>query len=192
MRSPFDDLTYRVHEPRRAEHVAFDRERGTETSRFDLLGNYQPTRPSVVRDALGALDVAPADCTLVDLGAGKGRVLVLAAEHGFRRVVGVEWRPGLAGIARENLARTGLQADVFCGDAAEFPLPLGPLVLYAFNPFGPAVLRAVLERALSVERPVRLVYVNPFYADDVWALGMCAVAAGPPDPDQHWEIFANP
>ena len=49
--------------------------------------------------------VAPIDAyTFVDLGAGMGRAMLLAAAYPFRAVVGVELHPTLARIARRNLA----------------------------------------------------------------------------------------
>ena len=76
--------------------------------------------------------VAPIDAyTFVDLGAGMGRALLLAAAHPFRAVVGVELHPTLARIARSNLAlwraagRTHVPMRMHCRDAVDFPLPPG-------------------------------------------------------------------
>ena len=111
--------------------------------------------------------VAPIDeFTFVDLGAGMGRAVLLASEMPFKAVVGVELHPGLARIARKNVAawrragppstRSGqafgkLRAGsalapmrIVCGDAAEFRWPAGPCVAFLFNPFGAAVMRRVL------------------------------------------------
>jgi hypothetical protein len=53
-------------------------------------------------------------------------------------------------------------------DAAEFEMPLTPLVLYLFNPFRPAVLIPVLERLQrsldSHPRDVIFVYLAPFHS----------------------------
>ncbi|MGA9061404.1 MAG: class I SAM-dependent methyltransferase [Terracidiphilus sp.] len=115
--------------------------------------------------------VAPIDAyTFVDLGAGMGRAMMLAAANPFRAVVGVELHPTLARIARRNLAlwraagRTHVPMRMHCRDAAEFPLPPGPCVAFLFNPFGAPVLRRLL-RAWSwnlVERAGQLdvLYVN--------------------------------
>jgi len=96
---------------------------------------------------------APLDAyTFVDLGAGMGRGMLLAAAYPFRAVVGVELHPTLARIARKNLAlwraagRTGTPMRMFCRDAPEFPLPPGPCVAYLFNSFGAPVLRRLLRK----------------------------------------------
>lgn len=54
--------------------------------------------------ALMASLSAPVDeLTFVDLGAGKGRAMLLASELPFRRIVGVEFSPELCDVARRNL-----------------------------------------------------------------------------------------
>ncbi|MGA2568927.1 MAG: class I SAM-dependent methyltransferase [Terracidiphilus sp.] len=114
---------------------------------------------------------APVDAyTFVDLGAGMGRALLLAAGCPFRALAGVELHPTLARIARGNLARwraagrTRMPAHIYCRDAAEFPLPEGPCVVFLFNPFGAPVLRRVLRawsRTLAGRaQPLDILYVN--------------------------------
>jgi hypothetical protein len=95
---------------------------------------------------------APIDAyTFVDMGAGMGRAMLLAAAYPFRAVVGVEQHPGLARIGRRNLAlwrgagRTSTPMRMRCCDAAEFALPAGPCVAFLFNPFGAPVLRRLLR-----------------------------------------------
>ena len=114
---------------------------------------------------------APLDAyTFIDLGAGMGRALLLASGYPFRGVAGVELHPTLARIARNNLAiwrgagRALVPTRVYCRDAAEYPLPKSPCVVFLFNPFGAPVLRRVL-RAWSrtlVRRaePLDILYVN--------------------------------
>jgi SAM-dependent methyltransferase len=117
---------------------------------------YYAVAPSVFRSILvrwrRCRPQAPLDAfTFVDLGAGMGRALLLAAEFPFRAVIGVELHPLLARIAKRNLAlwraaeRARAPMRLVCGDAAEFPLPAGPCVVFLFNPFGAPVLRRLLR-----------------------------------------------
>jgi SAM-dependent methyltransferase len=112
--------------------------------------------------------------TFIDVGAGMGRAVLLAAQLPFRQVVGVELNPTLARIARKNLTviRTSGQAlapmKIVCGDAVEFRLPAGPCVAFLFNPFGAPVMRRLLVawmKSLSKSlaghpRGLDLIYVN--------------------------------
>ena len=67
----------------------------------------------------------------MDIGAGMGRAMLLAAEMPFRAVIGVELNPTLVRIARRNLAlwrkagRARAPMRLVCGDAAEFAFPDG-------------------------------------------------------------------
>jgi len=116
--------------------------------------------------------------TFVDVGAGMGRAVLLAAEMPFKNVVGVELHPGLAGIARRNLTawRRSWQMDeiragskrapvkMICGDALEFVWPEGKCVAFLFNPFGAVMMRRFLKRlAVSFKErrgELDILYVN--------------------------------
>jgi hypothetical protein len=80
-----------------------------------------------------------------------GRAVLLASELSFKSVVGVELHPTLTGIARKNVAiwRTAGQERTRIrlveGDAVEFVLPEGPVLVFLFNPFGAPVLRRLLK-----------------------------------------------
>jgi predicted RNA methylase len=138
-------------------------------------GETRPHEPSPARKfaaILRALPVDPAEYTFVDLGSGKGAALVLAAKHGYGRLVGVEVDGDLVEVAQRNLRslrrhRPDLvdRIELVRQDAGEYAWPAGPTVVYLFNPFGERTLRAVLaqlEASLrSAPRPVLIVYVNP-------------------------------
>jgi SAM-dependent methyltransferase len=132
-----------------------------------LAGSYyQPSDPGLFHEMIGHLPIDPAEYTFIDLGSGKGRALLLAAEYPFRRIIGVEVLPELHRAAQENV-RTDAgsqQIDLICCDAAEFEFPPEPTVLYLFNPLHEAGLRRLvktLEDSLqTAPRPVWIVYHN--------------------------------
>jgi SAM-dependent methyltransferase len=124
---------------------------------------YMPSDERVVEVAVAFAGIEPGRFSFVDLGCGKGRALIMAAQLGFRRLIGVEIVPELADIARANLARLGFAAEVHTEDAARFVFPPGPVVLFLFNPFKPATISAVIE-ALRAARSPELVVV--YHAPD--------------------------
>jgi hypothetical protein len=89
--------------------------------------------------------------SFIDIGAGKGRAMLLASEFNFREVVGVELHPELARRCRRNLRLwQAAHADtaplrLVEGDATEFTFPPGPCVVYMFNPFEAPVVRRFLR-----------------------------------------------
>jgi SAM-dependent methyltransferase len=68
--------------------------------------NYQATTVRPLVRLLRKLQL-PTQGTFVDLGCGKGRVLMIASEFGFRRVVGVEFCAELCRQARANASCFG-------------------------------------------------------------------------------------
>jgi len=113
------------------------------------------------------LPVNPAEFICVDLGSGKGKVLLLAAEFGFKKVIGVEFSPSLHRIAITNVDRyksvstRDCEIQCVCQDAAEFPIPTGNLVIFLYGPFYAPVFREVVEKLrhslTAQERPIYLI-----------------------------------
>lgn len=140
----------------------FDRHHGTDTSgelalwemkvsspsaRFGI--RYQASPKDELVRVMNGLDIDTKDFSFIDLGAGKGRTLLVAARLGFRRVIGVEISEELADIARSNLAKLNVtNALVIHGDAADYVFPSGGLVIYLYNPFTTPVM-ALVVRALE-------------------------------------------
>lgn len=136
---------------------------------------YQPLSYAKFRRLMRAVPgLDPARHTFIDFGCGKGRALVLAADRGFRRVVGVEMFPSLCEGARANIQRyrdKGGRADaieVVCDDATRFALPDGDLYCYFYNPFDAPVMAQVLaniEAAIAAQpRSVVIGYANPVWS----------------------------
>ncbi len=132
---------------------------------------YQPSDPFIFREMMERLPVDPRTLAFVDLGSGKGRALLLAADYAFRRLIGVELLPELHAIAQENIARyhgatqQSTAIELYCADARDFTLPDEPLFLYLFDPFPEPILREVMasvEASLRQNpRPLFLAYQNP-------------------------------
>ena len=132
---------------------------------------YQPTDPVLFGEMMAELPIDFSRFTFVDLGSGKGRTLLLASQYPFRRIVGVELIAGLHQIALENLSiyksdsQKCFAVEAICGDAADFPFPEEPMVLYLFNPLPESGLKramASLQNSLNAHsRPVYVLYHNP-------------------------------
>lgn len=116
----------------------------------------------------------PLDYSFIDIGAGMGRAMLLAAGMPFREVIGVELNPILAETAQKNIsawqasgrARTPMQ--LVTQDATEFAFPATPCVAYMFNPFREPVLKALIRHMEQsfANRPNQLdvLYANHEFA----------------------------
>lgn len=161
----------------------YDRRCGLDTSAADappeVLSNPQfkyatdwlPTPRYLFRRQLRGIEVDNRRFVFIDLGCAKGRVVLLAAEAPFKRVLGVELSRTLFEIAQRNLNRSQsigwkCQAmELLCMDAGEFTFPEENAILYFANPFGPEVMQRVLSNLkVSLQRHPRetyILYLNP-------------------------------
>jgi SAM-dependent methyltransferase len=142
----------------RAAQPRIDSEYGTDTLSWVAVKDLSASGPNIpyaseygpspAYDFELILKQLPVDCrkyTFVDLGCGKGLVLMLASQFGFSRIIGIEFARNLYEIAMANLDKFRRSADaqpieVILGDAVEFAFPTEPLVVYLYHPFGPEVL----------------------------------------------------
>lgn len=126
---------------------------------------YAGTQARLLRWCFGAVPSNRASFTFVDMGSGKGRVLLYAAQAGFRRALGVEFAAELHSVALANAEiakERGLVIEPVLGDAGAFELPDEPIVVYFNNPFAePVMERVIANLEASYEkrpRPVVVVY----------------------------------
>ncbi|HXF35224.1 MAG TPA: class I SAM-dependent methyltransferase [Candidatus Acidoferrales bacterium] len=166
----------------------FDAQHGITTEALVFLGDLDPERlgrslefathyePTPVGEAEALLDAVPLpldDSTFVDVGAGMGRVVFLAARRPFKTIVGIEISPALVQIARDNLtqiedsSRRCRDVRLVRADAATYRYPRGNLVLYLFNPFRAPVLERVLARVCALARDVVLLYHTPLERETI-------------------------
>jgi SAM-dependent methyltransferase len=125
-------------------------------------------------DSLSAGSDSIRDYVFIDIGCGKGRAVMLASDHPFRRVVGVELHAALVSVAQKNLIKWKEfphacdEIDVLNADALEFAFPDSPTLLYVFNPFDAHLTQLLLNRiqAVSVGRsvPIDIIYMTPEHA----------------------------
>ena len=148
---------------------------------------YEPTGWLDLQRILGRLEVGPEDVFL-DLGCGKGRVLLHAARRPYRRVIGVELSEQFSVAARRNLAarRSRLRCDdveVVTADVRDYRIPDDVTVVYVFNAFTGATFDAVIAQLLaSVDRrprAVRVIYLNPREHDRLARTGRFRLVGAP-------------
>jgi SAM-dependent methyltransferase len=180
------------HAPKPAPVHPFDRLHGTVTSglipRSGLLTGhpsdahvtaYYGVAPSILLSLLdfwlGTHPPLPIErYTFLDVGAGKGRSTLVAAQSPFVKVCGVELNPALAAIARANVAVFAQSPEanqlapieIVEGDALEVPFPAGPLVAFLFHPFEAPLVRRFLARIAEhcAASSLDILYVNAEHA----------------------------
>jgi SAM-dependent methyltransferase len=134
------------------------------SARVEDLTAYYGVAPTILH---GLLDIwlqrtapQPIERTVfLDVGAGKGRAMLLASQYPFLRVDGVELNPELARIAAANidlwqrnpLANCLAPLHLHHGDATTHPLPQEPTLAFLFHPFELPVLRRFLRHVETTQ-----------------------------------------
>lgn len=162
----------------------FDRAYGAETEGIREVGSldiesenarhavrYQPSPHGVASKILHGLPIDHRQYTFLDFGAGKGRLLLIAAEFPFQAVIGIEFSRELCEVAKNNIdsiaadMRVASRIECQHADVTAFPLPDTPLVCYFYNPFDAVIMQVVVDRLATslkrVPREVYVVYVHP-------------------------------
>jgi len=160
--------------------VSFDARHGTDTAgkvepgelgiddgvSRDAAILYLPSPLRVTTWMLDRAGVEPTTTTFVDLGCGKGRVLLAAATRPFKQVVGFEISTALATVARANAERyqgpptLAAPIEVVEADVTRVDLPDGDLLVHLYHPFETPVTEIVLQRLeASLARAPRLVTI---------------------------------
>jgi hypothetical protein len=137
--------------------------------------DYRPSPCSLFEWTVAAINYDLSRLTFVDYGAGKGRVLLLASQHPFHAIGGIEFAEELHDDATMNIAqfpRSRMKCrNVECvlDDAAALGPPDGESVHYFFNPFSREVFAEVLHNLVVSyrKRPRRLylILIEPVAAD---------------------------
>jgi SAM-dependent methyltransferase len=111
---------------------------------------YDPAPWRTLRRSLELGSLRANGFTFVDVGCGKGKVLLSAVAQPFGRIVGIEFSPALCRIADNNLASARLirrrcfAVQISCSDAVEYRVPNEPTIFFFYNPFTYDVMEVVL------------------------------------------------
>src|SRR5690349_12456847 len=184
---------FRESEEQKSE---FDVAYGTDTEKIREIGSldvasqnvryavrYQPSPENFVTEIIRALPIDYGEFIFIDFGAGKGRVLLIAAQLPFAAVIGIEFSQELCAVANDNISkvapskRIAGRVESHYNDVTLYPLPESPLVCYFYNPFNQLIMRAVVDRLASSlkdkPREIYIIYVHPehraiFDAEAYW------------------------
>jgi SAM-dependent methyltransferase len=105
------------------------------------------------------------DATFIDYGCGAGRVMIIAAEYGFKKIIGVELSPYLVELCQNNIktyshSHKNCNLTVVKQNAAEYIPPSDANVFFFYSPFGFDIYKQVISNIkASVNRNHRTIYV---------------------------------
>jgi SAM-dependent methyltransferase len=142
------------------EQLGFGPDRGChyEASPWRTLSSILP------RQSVSQSDV------FIDLGCGKGRIVLVAARYPFRRVIGVELSSEVASVARRNVLKVRghlacRKVDIVVADLGVYRIPDDVTVAFCFNPVTGELFSQLLtslnDSLARNPRELRLIYHNP-------------------------------
>lgn len=163
----FFDWYYGVETTKSVESSTFD----VSTQNRKLSWNYDACSIIRFNTVMKMLPEDISEYTFVDIGSGKGQILMLAAGMGFKRVIGIEFSNQLHTTAAKNIEnfkrrfKKKLMIEPLCIDATEFSVPQEKCVVFLFNPFRRPVLERFMNnievKSRNRSEPLYLVYVHP-------------------------------
>ncbi len=135
---------------------------------------YQATNYFLIEHAFDFLKNERANLHLVDYGSGKGRIMVVAAYYGFKKITGIDFSQSLCNEAEINIEKIkprfpSVDFEIICGDAVNYLIKNDDTVFFFFNPFDEVVMLQVVKNILASlkknERKIYVVYVNPLHQE---------------------------
>lgn len=131
---------------------------------------YEGTNAYIFKKALSSFKIDEAKSCFVDFGSGKGKAMFMAAERGFRKVIGVEFSIELVETCRKNLeifkqrSKSKTQFEIIHMDASQYEIPTEANLLFFSNPFNEMLTTKVIDNILrSYEKAPREMWVIHLY-----------------------------
>lgn len=115
---------------------------------------YKPTRIRHFRLLIKDLKL-PDDSVFVDMGSGKGRIILIASLLKFKQVIGVEISSQLCQVARNNVAmfekklKRPLHIEIVNEDVLQYSIKADENVFYFYKPFDNFVMENIIQRVLK-------------------------------------------
>jgi SAM-dependent methyltransferase len=113
---------------------------------------YEPVPVVDAAKILAGLNIRHEEFVFVDIGAGKGRAVLMAAEYPFKRIVGVEYSSALTDVLKANISsyrnpnQKCFELEGLHQDATTYAIPLDKVVMFFHHPFESVVFQQILAR----------------------------------------------
>lgn len=141
-----------------------------ESSNLKHASIYQGTSYCLLEKTFEYLKEENAIGSIADFGSGKGRVMVVAAAYGFKKIDGIDFAPLLCEVAEKNINKVkslypSSAFKIICKDVVDYRIQKDTNVFFFFNPFDEVVMLQVVKNILASlkenSRKIYVVYINP-------------------------------
>ena len=134
-----------------------------------LRSHYAPTYYSVIKEAFNFIKNKE-ELILIDVGCGKGKVLLVASDFGFKKIIGIDQSKKLLNICKKNinnykdLKKRKQIIKLKQVDALKYIIK-NENVFYFFDPFSDIILNKFLKKILlsykKNKRKIYIIFANP-------------------------------
>jgi SAM-dependent methyltransferase len=164
------DRHYGIHTTGKDELKSLER-KGIDISHATL---YMPSSYNVLEKLMKEIIKYPSNKSFLDIGCGKGRVMVVAAEYGFTRIIGIDFSKEFCEYAKQ-VTRTyrarhpQVHFSVKLADASYYTIDPDTTTIFLFNPFDEVITAHVVDNIIRSQqdhpRTIRILYVNPVHVN---------------------------
>lgn len=131
---------------------------------------YQSVKVLALRKLLKKIDIKD-KTVFLDIGSGKGRILLVASEFKFKEVRGIEFSKKLCDIAEENIKKykekvnTSTIFKIINQDAAKYKFRNDEAIFFLYNPFDQFIMKQVFDNISKSfyehKRDITIIYAYP-------------------------------
>jgi SAM-dependent methyltransferase len=147
-------------------------------SRYEAVSFY------MLEKLLSAFQKVSGTTSIIDLGSGKGRVLMVAPHFGFTDITGIDFAKELCQQANMNMREKekefpNIKWKVINENVENYDIGNQDSVFFMFNPFAEDVLKRFLEKldnsCHEFPRSIYFLYANPQYQQLLLANGYAII-----------------
>lgn len=154
--------------PVKLKHLTIENADISKSSPYEAVNYY------MLEKLLTAFRKLSPEKSIVDLGCGKGRVMVVAAYFGFTKITGIDFAKELCEEATLNINKTqsiipGIEWKVIHANVLDYTISSDDTVFFMFNPFVEETLNVFLDKLEDscklFPRKTSFLYASPQHAN---------------------------
>ena len=125
---------------------------------------YEPVSFYMLEQLLGAFRKISDQTSILDLGCGKGRMMIAAPHFGFTNITGIDFAKEICEQAIANMKKKekqfpGIRWKVINENVENYNIAPDDCVFFMFNPFNQSVLKSFLKKLdISCDQYARSTY----------------------------------